>query len=73
VIGSSGSGKTTNILKFLGYDFKTGKNGLTPIGSLSTEHLVFQTFSKIKFCKETINYAALPNNMSMCHSNTFVG
>ncbi len=46
-IGTTGSGKSTNILKFLGYTLKQGKikglNTLVPVEKLQYAHLTFDT------------------------------
>jgi GTPase SAR1 family protein len=67
MIGNTGSGKSTNILKFLGYDLKPGKFGklttLIPTTNLDQDHLTFYTSPEAKSCTRYINAVAIPLKM----------
>lgn len=67
MIGNTGSGKSTNILKFLGYNLKQGKFGklttLVPIGNLQKEHKTFYTSPEAKSCTRYINAVEVPKEM----------
>jgi hypothetical protein len=67
MIGNTGSGKSTNILKLLGYDLKTGKFGklttLVPKTELEEAHRTFYTSPEAKSCTRYINAVPIPNKM----------
>ena len=66
VIGNTGSGKSTNILKFLGYTLELGDyNGLEtliPVEKLHEAHKTFYTSPEEKSCTRYINSVAVPDN-----------
>jgi predicted GTPase len=67
IIGNTGSGKSTNILRFLGYNLKAGKIGnlktLLPTKELQKEHRTFYTSPETKSCTRYINAVPVPIEM----------
>ena len=67
MIGNTGSGKSTNILRFLGYELKLGKvNNLTtllPTKELHKDHKTFYTSPLPKSCTRFINAVKVPDEM----------
>jgi hypothetical protein len=67
MIGINGSGKTTNILRFLGYNLKLGKVNnlatLLPTKELQEDHKTFYTSPLPKSCTRFINAAPVPAEM----------
>jgi predicted GTPase len=67
MIGNTGSGKSTNILKFLGYNLKPGKFGklttLIPTTELESNHITFYTSPEAKSCTRYINAVPVPEKM----------
>jgi hypothetical protein len=67
MLGGTGSGKSTNILKFLGYNLKeeyyNSLSTLIPEGELSKEHQTFYTSPEAKSCTRYINATPIPKSM----------
>ena len=67
VIGNTGSGKSTNILKFLGYTLEVGDykglETLIPVEKLDEAHKTFYTSPEAKSCTRYINAVAVPDKM----------
>lgn len=67
VLGNTGSGKSTNILKFLGYILALSKykglNTLAPLEKLEKEHQTFYTSPEAKSCTRYINAVKVPEKM----------
>ena len=67
ILGNTGSGKSTNILKFLGYmltlsQYK-GLNTLISIEKIEKEHQTFLTSPEAKSCTRYINAVKVPEKM----------
>jgi predicted GTPase len=69
IIGNTGSGKSTNVLRFLGYNLQPGKVGnlktLLPTKELQKEHKTFYTSPETKSCTRYINAVPVPAEMYM--------
>ena len=67
MIGNTGSGKSTNILRFLGYELKMGKINnlatLLPTKELHKDHMTFYTSPLPKSCTRFINAVKVPAEM----------
>jgi GTPase SAR1 family protein len=67
MIGNTGSGKTTNILRFLGYELKPGivkgLETLLPTKELHEDHKTFYTSPLPKSCTRFINAVKVPAQM----------
>lgn len=67
ILGTTGSGKSTNILKFLGYTLKPVKfkelPTLVPVEKLLEQHKTFYTSPEAKSCTRYINATAIPSIM----------
>jgi hypothetical protein len=67
MIGNTGSGKSTNILRFLGYELKLGKVNnlatLSPTKELHEDHKTFYTSPLPKSCTRFINAVKVPAEM----------
>ena len=67
MIGNTGSGKSTTILKFLGYtleiDKRDGLESLVPAEPLEESHKTFRTSPLPVSCTKYINAAAVPDKM----------
>lgn len=67
MIGNTGSGKSTNILKFLGNNFKpvnvSGSTIYVPDDNLNPEHKSFHTSASCVSCTSHINSIEIPDKM----------
>jgi predicted GTPase len=67
IMGNTGCGKSTNILKFLGYSIYPAKIGnfstLLPTTKLKEKHKTFYTSPEAKSCTRYINAVPIPNEM----------
>ena len=66
-IGNTMSGKSTNILKFLGYNLRVGTfkglKTLVPTQNLEKDHETFYTSPEQKSCTRYVNAVLIPDKM----------